>query len=83
LSTTMILLLSMERIVLGGGVMQRPLLLPKIRVRTQQLLNNYVPLDKDALDRMIVVSAHGKDAGYVSIYYCCGGDDSCAIVESS
>jgi fructokinase len=86
LCTTMILLLSMERIVLGGGVMQRPMLLPKIRVRTQQLLNNYVKLDKDTLDRMIVVSAHGKDAGYVYFYCCCGcrggGDDgwSCAIV---
>jgi fructokinase len=84
LCTTMILLLSMERIVLGGGVMQRPMLLPKIRVRTQQLLNNYVKLDQDALDRMIVVSAHGKDAGYVFCNCgCCGGGDddaSCAIV---
>lgn len=78
LCTTMILLLSMERIVLGGGVMQRPMLLAKIRVRTKELLNDYVPLhrndddnnnDEAPLDQMIVVSTHGKDAGYVVYLY--------------
>jgi fructokinase len=68
LCTTMILLLSVERIVLGGGVLQRGMLLGKIRIRTTELLNHYLPLDgpeDDALrlDQMIVVSAHGKDAG--------------------
>ena len=34
--------LSPERIVLGGGVMQREELFPKIRVRVSELLNGYL-----------------------------------------
>lgn len=37
-----ILVLSPKRIVLGGGVMQREFLFPKIRQRVQSLLNDYV-----------------------------------------
>jgi fructokinase len=37
-----ILILSPKRIVLGGGVMQREFLFPKIRWRVRELLNGYV-----------------------------------------
>jgi fructokinase len=36
--------LSPERIILGGGVMQRAELLPKIRARVTELLNSYIEL---------------------------------------
>lgn len=68
LCTTLLLTLSMERIVLGGGVLQRSaILLPKIRKYTQQQLNGYLPLGSDSvqtdLERIIDVSRHGEDSG--------------------
>lgn len=42
--TSYILLLSPERIVLGGGVLQQPKLLPKIRAEVARQLNGYIPL---------------------------------------
>ena len=44
------LLVSPEKIVLGGGVMNRTILYDKIRLRFKALLNNYISspkLDKD------------------------------------
>jgi fructokinase len=37
-----ILTLSPKRIILGGGVMQREFLFPKVRRRVRELLNSYV-----------------------------------------
>ena len=37
-----ILTLSPKRIILGGGVMQRGFLLPRVRYRVCELLNGYV-----------------------------------------
>ena len=81
LCTTLLLVVSVERIVLGGGVMRRPCLLDKIRKRTAELLNGYLDLgaqsrkkknDNDmsdnnveALRSIITTSRHGDDAGLV------------------
>lgn len=60
-----LLLLSVEKIVLGGGVMNRTnLLLPKIQNRVVELLQGYLPLPYPITD-MIVVSNQGSDAGLV------------------
>ncbi|GKY98328.1 exosome complex component RRP43 [Mayamaea pseudoterrestris] len=61
---TLILMTSMERIVLGGGIMERPGLLRKIRERTRHLMNGYVDLPEN-LSEMIVTSEYGADAGLV------------------
>eukprot|EP00523_Entomoneis_sp_CCMP467_P001047 CAMPEP_0168741742 /NCGR_PEP_ID=MMETSP0724-20121128/12678_1 /TAXON_ID=265536 /ORGANISM="Amphiprora sp., Strain CCMP467" /LENGTH=452 /DNA_ID=CAMNT_0008789271 /DNA_START=38 /DNA_END=1396 /DNA_ORIENTATION=+ len=74
LCATLLLMLSMERIVLGGGLMNRASLLPKIQARTAQLLNGYLPLPRtttatsigggdEDLTSIITLSQHGKDAG--------------------
>ena len=59
--------LSPERIVLGGGVMSRELLLPLLRLQVLELLNNYVraPQILDAIDDYIVAPWLGKNAGVV------------------
>ena len=61
----LVLTLSPQRIVIGGGVMQnRPLLLPSILARTSGLLSGYVAgLDKRELEGLIVVPALGASAG--------------------
>ncbi|MEC3909764.1 ROK family protein [Sphingobium sp. CR2-8] len=64
-TSTLILTLSPERLVLGGGVIQaRPMLLPLIARRTADLLNLYVEdLDAPTLERLIVAPGLGADAG--------------------
>lgn len=57
--------LSPQRIILGGGVMDQPRLLPLIRQHTVALLNNYVvaPAITDHIDEYIVAPALGNNAG--------------------
>lgn len=65
LMALLILTVSPERLVLGGGVMRdRSFLLPQIRIRTAQLLGGYVA-HTDAADLMdlIVQPGLGPDAG--------------------
>ena len=60
-----ILTLSPRKIILGGGVMQREFLFPKIHQRVQKLLNGYV-VHKNILQRInayIVPPALGNQAG--------------------
>ncbi len=60
-----ILTLSPRRIILGGGVMQREYLFPKVRQRVQKLLNGYV-VHKNLLgdiDNYIVPPALGNRSG--------------------
>ena len=60
-----ILTLSPRKIILGGGVMQREFLFPKIRQRVQKLLNGYV-VHKNILENIgayIVPPALGNQAG--------------------
>jgi fructokinase len=60
-----ILLLSPQRIVLGGGVMQRAHLFPLIRAKVKELLNGYVasPVFSGTLDEFIVPPALGNRSG--------------------
>jgi fructokinase len=50
LCVTLILLNSIEKIVLGGGVMKRSILFDKIRSRTRILLNGYLDLPQVTTD---------------------------------
>lgn len=60
-----IVVLSPKMIVLGGGVMHQLHLFPKIRRRTQELLNGYVAHDaiRKNIDSYIVPPALGDNAG--------------------
>lgn len=64
LCVTLLLLTSMEKIVLGGGLLNRSGLLAKIQQRTVQLLNGYLPhLPQENMNQLIGLSESGKDAG--------------------
>mmetsp|Transcript_17507 Transcript_17507/g.24622 ORF Transcript_17507/g.24622 Transcript_17507/m.24622 type:complete len:400 (-) Transcript_17507:218-1417(-) len=64
LSVTLILTTSIERIVLGGGVLKRSGLIEKVRTQTVKLINGYVELPKD-LSTYITLSQYGDDAGFM------------------
>lgn len=57
--------LSPQRIILGGGVIQQPELLPRVRLKVQQLLGGYVqaPQIREQIADYIVAPALGKRAG--------------------
>ena len=59
--------LSPQRIIMGGGVMNQPGLLTKVREKTFSYLNNYIqhPLLIDHIDEYIVPPALGSRAGVV------------------
>jgi fructokinase len=59
------LVYSPRRIVLGGGVMQREILFPLVRSKTQRFLNGYIqsPQIIEDIDRYIVPPALGNRAG--------------------
>eukprot|EP00298_Acanthocystis_sp_HF-20_P008413 c17667_g1_i3.p1 GENE.c17667_g1_i3~~c17667_g1_i3.p1 ORF type:complete len:353 (+),score=169.81 c17667_g1_i3:22-1059(+) len=68
LCSNMILLVSPERIVLSGGVMQRHILFPKIRKHVKELLNGYVSDPKiltDQIDNYIVPSKYENNIGLI------------------
>jgi len=60
-----ILTLSPKKIILGGGVMQRDFLFPKIRRRVQELLNGYVSSQKilEDIEDYIVPPGLGNQSG--------------------
>jgi fructokinase len=60
-----ILMVSPQRIVLGGGVMERRLLFPLIRYKVQKLLNGYIgsPVLAGTMENYIVPPALGKRSG--------------------
>jgi fructokinase len=60
-----ICVVSPQRVILGGGVMKQPSLLPLVRVRTRELLNGYIstPELAEGLDEYIVGPALGDRAG--------------------
>ena len=57
--------LSPRRVVMGGGVMERPSVLPRIRAGVRELLAGYVraPEVSDAMDEYIVTPALGARSG--------------------
>lgn len=60
-----IVTLSPQRIIMGGGVMRRAALFPAIRARVQELLNAYVkhPRILEEIDAYIVPPALGDRSG--------------------
>jgi fructokinase len=60
-----ILTLSPRKIILGGGVMQREFLFPKIRGRVRELLNGYVASKSilEEIDQYIVPPGLGNQSG--------------------
>ena len=60
-----ILVLSPKKIILGGGVMQREFLFPKIRRRVRELLNGYVSSKSvlENIDEYIVPPGLGESIG--------------------
>jgi fructokinase len=62
---SIICILSPQRIILGGGVMERSFLFPMIRSEVQDLLNDYiqVPAITEEIDATIVPPALGDRAG--------------------
>ena len=63
--TSYICILSPERIILGGGVMERTVMLPLIRGEVQKFLNNYIskPEITKNIDNYIITPELGKYAG--------------------
>ncbi|MCE1253575.1 MAG: ROK family protein [Anaerolineae bacterium] len=63
--SNMVLTLSPQRIVLGGGVMQQEQLFPLVRREVQSMLNGYVqsPVIMEFIDDYIVPPALGNQAG--------------------
>jgi fructokinase len=60
----LLLTLSAERIILGGGVMQQPFLLDKIIAETQRNLNGYLSLpDGQSLSEIIVTPGLSTESG--------------------
>ncbi len=62
LCVTLLLTVSIEKIVLGGGVLKRRGLIEKIRIRTVTLLNGYLELPDD-MSTLICSPFHGETAG--------------------
>jgi fructokinase len=60
-----ICMLSPQRVIIGGGVMNQAQLFPLVRAKVQELLNGYVqaPEILDHIDRYIVPPALGSRAG--------------------
>jgi fructokinase len=65
LCVTALLTISTEKIILGGGVMSKEFLFPKIRARTLALLNGYVAADQvlNHIDQLIVPPGLGIHSG--------------------
>jgi fructokinase len=70
LATTCILLLSPQRIVFGGGVMQQQALYAVIRSTALQLINGYVGIGAadTKLEKLIVAPGLGERSGLVGAF---------------
>ena len=57
--------LSPQRVIMGGGVMEQPHLLPQVRQQVQELLNGYLqtPAILERIDRYVVAPELGNRAG--------------------
>jgi fructokinase len=63
--TNLITVLSPQRVILGGGVMQRSHLFPLVRGEVQALLNGYIQVPEilERIDAFVVPPALGSQAG--------------------
>lgn len=61
----LITILSPQRIIIGGGLMQQPALFPLVRAKVRQMLNGYIQMPQvgDRIDDYIVPPALGSRAG--------------------
>jgi fructokinase len=68
---TIIAILSPQRIIIGGGVMQQPFLLPQIRAKCAEALHGYWPRLNTPSDfeSYIVAPGLGTEAGIVGALY--------------
>ena len=68
LCCTLVLMTSVEKIIFGGGVMNRTILFEKMRSRTNELLNGYLDLEQlttvDGLNNYIGPSVWKESEGY-------------------
>jgi fructokinase len=72
LCVSLILIASPERIVIGGGVMNRATLYPKIRAKTAELLKGYIQQDRitsSQIDEYIKEPLWGSNSGIVGAAY--------------
>jgi fructokinase len=72
LCASLILIASPERIVIGGGVMNRRCLYAKIRKQTAEILKGYIQQEKittNQIDEYIKEPLWGNDAGIVGAAY--------------
>ena len=60
-----VLAVSSERVVLGGGVIKKPGLLPIVRTQLKELIGDYIELASEVgdIDHFIVPPALGDHAG--------------------
>jgi fructokinase len=68
--TNLILILSLEKIIIGGGVMNREILYPIIRRHTKEALNGYIShpnlTSEEGLTKVIVKPEIEKDLGIIA-----------------
>jgi fructokinase len=64
LCVTLLLTVSIEKIVLGGGIMKRKGLIEKVRKQTVSLMNGYLELPED-MSEIISLSSFGSNVGLV------------------
>jgi len=62
LCATLLLTTSVEKIVFGGGIMNRRGLIDGVQKRTAVILNGYLELPED-MDSLICISSYGSDGG--------------------
>ena len=67
LAANLVLVVSPEKIILSGGIMQREALFPKIRTNVTTYLNGYIPNFK--ADDVIVPSRWKNDAGIIGALF--------------
>jgi fructokinase len=62
---SIVLVCSPHRVIIGGGVLERPLLLPLIRTRLRELVGGYLPtpLLGEQIESYVVAPELGDDAG--------------------
>lgn len=64
LAGTIMLMHSVQRVVFGGGVMQRPGLMPHVRAGVRNMLRGYLPMEHDEwLEQLLVLPGLGDQAG--------------------